>query len=248
MDAARIAQTFCLAACGMAALGAGYFFLELAKSVKQVPVIVESELDGARKDAVKSSNHFTDTVNSQIEDSRNAILSEADKQANITRNQLAAEVQRLDLDVNGTITAIGMSAIKSADKINTTLDIQLATANRTLDKRSSEVTVPLGKTLTDVSKSSDLFFDCDHNQDCAFNRFQGTSKAIEQQSQTMAKELPGIADSIRLSTENVAEITKDVKIVTDKIIAPKPWYVKAWDLISTGATLGATFGRVGVLK
>ncbi len=38
-----------------------------------------------------------------------------------------------------------------------------------------------------VSDAAPLFLDCDHNPDCAFNRFQGTTKAIERASQNFGQ-------------------------------------------------------------
>ncbi len=38
-----------------------------------------------------------------------------------------------------------------------------------------------------VDAAAPLFLDCDHNPDCAFNRFQGTSKAIERSAQNFGQ-------------------------------------------------------------
>lgn len=248
MDLLTVAKSFCLTAVGGAAISSGYFFFESAKSAEKLPVILDSQLTSARKDAVSAAGKFGDGLNTEIDKTRVSAVSTLNSQADLTREQLLGEVQRLDVDVNGTVASLGIQALNRVDRINTTLDIQLAQANQTLDKRSSEVTMPLGKVIGDVSQSSDLFFDCEYNEDCLFNRFQGISKALEMQSQTVSKELPGFAESVRETSTNIAGISKDVKIVTDKIVAPKPWYDKAWEFISTGATLSATFGRVGVLK
>jgi hypothetical protein len=69
------------------------------------------------------------------------------------------------------------------------------------------VTEHAGNVLKQVDEAAPLFLDCDHNADCLFNRYVGTSKGIEraaenfgQASEDFRKALPPVLGNVELIT------------------------------------------------
>ena len=63
-----------------------------------------------------------------------------------------------------------------------------------------------GSVVSQVDGALSPFLDCEDNPDCAFNRYQGASKAFEQAMQQMAKTMPevhGIASDFHDATHNL---------------------------------------------
>jgi hypothetical protein len=83
----------------------------------------------------------------------------------------------------------------------------------------------LGQQLADVGP---LWLDCDHNPDCAFNRYQGTMKALEKAS----LQAPETAEAWK-------GISVDVRRVTDRVTAKKKWWQKLEDFGILTALLAA---------
>jgi hypothetical protein len=92
-----------------------------------------------------------------------------------------------------------------------------------------------------VEDAAPLFLDCDHNPDCAFNRFQGTSKAIEKMAEEGAKAAPAIAEAAANTGKQFAGIAADVHQATTDFVTPKTFWqkVKAW--LETAGKIGARF-------
>jgi DNA anti-recombination protein RmuC len=97
-----------------------------------------------------------------------------------------------------------------------------------------------GNLAKQADEAAPLFLDCDHNVDCVFNRFQGTSKAIEtsaqqfgQMSKTFSTALPGFVKNANSLVADSLGIAANVKRLT----SPR-WYDR---LIGYGLSAGAAY-------
>ncbi len=102
------------------------------------------------------------------------------------------EVRMLRESLNGTIKGVELTVDR---------------AHATMGKVESIV--------VQVDSALPLFLECDHNPDCAFNRFQGTSKAIEQSSMAVARmantinlALPETVSSVHAIQSSVQDSTR----------------------------------------
>jgi hypothetical protein len=91
-----------------------------------------------------------------------------------------------------------------------------------------------------VDAAAPLFLDCEYNPDCAFNRFQGTSKAVEMAAQNFGQmstdfrnALPGGMVTWQSIGVNVAGMTGNVQRLT----TPR-WYDR---VIGYGLSAGAAY-------
>ncbi len=121
-----------------------------------------------------------------------------------TRSALLGEVTATREELLKRVDALGLKADSRLDRIEGELNAQinhtlaladeklagtLAVANLALAEVHGlrEDVAPIlahsSSIVRQVDEALPLFADCDHNADCAFNRFQGTSKAVEKAAQ-----------------------------------------------------------------
>lgn len=93
-----------------------------------------------------------------------------------------------------------------------------------------------GRVAKQVDNAAPMFLDCEYNADCAFNRFQGTSKALEraainfgQMSQNVRLALPGFVANANSLVADSAATANNIKRLT----TPK-WYDRALGYGYTG--------------
>ena len=153
----------------------------------------------------------------------NTALTGTDKRAeSLQVNVLArvdAAVERLD--------AQATAARGSIDRSSVAIDRQLTTANESL-ARVALTAEPIRSSAQQISDALPLWLDCDHNADCAFNRYVGTARGIEKASLAVGESAPGI-------TSSADRIAGDVAHVADRLTAKKRWYQHLTDVVWTAA-------------
>lgn len=126
--------------------------------------------------------------------------------------------------------------IAGVDRIRVDAAGQLGRTNDTL----AAAVKPMQESAQQVDEALPMFLECDHNADCLFSRFQGTSKAIERTAQVIAAEAPKMSahvESVAVSADRVAvDITREA----DALTAPqtKMQQIKSW-LIVIARVFGA---------
>ncbi len=167
-------------------------------------------------------------LDTAIVETRGALL----KEVSVTRAELLGHLTALESRTDSRLAAIEADVTsqlaRTVDTANGQLTATLARVDAALEEVSglhseiAPVLVHLGSVAKQVDEASPLFLDCDHNVDCAFNRFQGTSKAVERAAQNigaMTSEVRGalppalatwqhIGGNVDLTAANVARITK----------------------------------------
>ena len=86
---------------------------------------------------------------------------------------------------------------------------------------AAETTAHLSSIAAQVDAAAPLYLDCGYNPDCAFNRFQGASKAVEQMAQAGAAAAPKIVVSAESLAASSAAVAADAKKEADALTAPK---------------------------
>jgi ABC-type transporter Mla subunit MlaD len=147
-----------------------------------------------------------------------------------TRRDLLARVDNLTSVTDSQLTAMLSS-----------LDAQLGRANDSLSRfvTVAEGAAPVLENAAGISRQVNdalpLFTDCDHNPDCAFNRYVGTARGIEKMSAAVGAAAPKLAESAVENGRNLAGITADVHSLTGRIAAPKSFLGRLWDGIKVAS-------------
>lgn len=97
---------------------------------------------------------------------------------------------------------------------------------------------PAVSIASQLDQSLPLFLDCEYNPDCVFNRFQGTSKAIEQMAQAGAKAAPEISVDIAGITKSSNDIAKSADTYVKNFTKPQTFWQKVKTFIVFGAAVG----------
>ena len=152
---------------------------------------------------------------------------------------------------------------KLADRLADTLDRtrsdvkeSLTTANTTAASLSLGVTSalkPLQSSAQQVNDALPLYLDCDHNPDCAFNRFQGVSKSVEKMSSDGAKAMrtfdqkwPELLGTVDAQSESMLGISENVRRFTDRAVAPCKGWCLVRSIITTSSGAVRAAGAAGV--
>ncbi len=145
-------------------------------------------------------------------------------------------------DANTQITALsGMVNARLTD-VTGKLDGQLARTNDSLAMVTTGLKPVLDHTASitkQVDDTAPLYLDCEYNPDCAFNRFQGTSKAVEHaamnfglMSNDFRAALPPAINTWQSIGTNVNGITANINTLTK----PK-WYDRLLGYGFTGVAI-----------
>jgi hypothetical protein len=186
-------------------------------------------------------------------------------QADATRAELAAQTHIAIVDANerlsaaldlldrrsGEALAEVHATTRNADRhTGEALDI-LRTAAASIATQMSGLTAtlkPIQETAQQLDDAAPLWLDCEFNPDCAFNRYQGVSKAFEKTAQVIAKEAPAMAasvDRIAASSAGVAmsadETGKEVTIAAKRFNAPLTTLQKVQMWIQTMSRFAGLF-------
>ena len=140
--------------------------------------------------------------------------------------QSAANVQLAE--ANRSISQVSGAVAVALPQITKSASDSLASATVDVHQISGDVhqaAAPIASTASQFNDAAPLFLDCEFNEDCIFNRFQGVSKATEQTLQAVAKAAPKIADA-------TAKIEADIQREADAITKPKRWYQKLFGALA----------------
>jgi hypothetical protein len=169
---------------------------------------------------------------------RTDLMVRADKALGITSQTAQQANDRVKLLTDNADSWMKALTVMTDTRLKDT-DVQLTRANDSL----ALVTVGLkpildhaGNIAKQVDDNAPMFLDCDHNPDCVFNRFQGTSKAFERaainfgaMSQDVRLAVPGfISNANSLVADSAATATNIKKLTTPK------WYDRALGYGYTG--------------
>lgn len=168
-----------------------------------------------------------------------------DAHAKRIEKQIDAAVSKADIRLQGIQNVADEqlgAANRSIGMVATLAATELPALQGSLSDSLAKVTEDVHETLEPVSllmkqanDAAPMFLDCSQDgggQDCIFNRFQGTSKAIERTMQAIAKATPEVSG-------NVSAISTDVRREVDAIVKPRHWWQKLGALLGLGATVGA---------
>lgn len=197
----------------------------ITRAVEQIPATVDARLAAIQQQTLdlvdRHAKHIEATVDGAVRtaDSRLASLQdEVHDQLGQTNRSVA------------TVTAAAASEIPK-------LSASISQSSTALLSSIDQVAQPAGSLVRQVDEAAPLFLDCDHNPDCAFNRFQGTSKAIEKSAHAFATNAPAIARSTAQLGENAARISDDVRREVDVLTKPKHWYSHIFEALRLATRL-----------
>ncbi len=145
------------------------------------------------------------------------------------------------------LTTDGRRTTESVNRSLGTLDTLMAQAGNAVEELKTPVsdavkgTRPVLENVASITgqiaDAAPLYLDCDHNPDCAFNRFQGTSKAIEKASQAITLRLPDFLDTAQDTNRNFGHMVSTFDGAVTRYFAPSPLRDKLLKLIPIAGEL-----------
>jgi hypothetical protein len=190
-------------------------------------------------------------VNHQADATRAALLAEAHIAEVDANDRLADALSHFDRQLTAGLAEVHLASVNADKRTGEALDIVdrfAVTANTqmsTLNATVADTLKPVGEVAQQVDDAAPLVLDCEFNPDCAFNRFQGVTKAVEQTALVIAKEAPAMAvsvDKIAASSAGVAASAdatgKEVAIAAKRFNAPQTkWQqFRTWLLVAARLT------------
>jgi hypothetical protein len=181
------------------------------------------------------------------------LSSEIGKQAEVTRIMAGVQIGKIldearfaRIDLVNEIKSGRGDVVQISEEYRRTLDAQLQLVNNTLAKETGELNISLrnvtapaatflatnNRISAQLESAAPLYLDCDHNPDCAFNRFQGTSKSLEKSAQAIAAAMPQLTASSIQIADNASAITGDVRTITHEVTKPEKWYMRVLKLVA----------------
>lgn len=174
---------------------------EVADARDQAIAAVTGELRGARADAVD-----------QIAKTRAAAVGEIAQ----TRKALVIQVldARLDLDqkIVAGLTLAHLHATEFEDRVDDTNKILMAAAR------------PIVSVGRQIDTAAPLFLDCDHNPDCLFNRYAGSSKGFEQAALAVGKAAPALTKSAADLVDHAERVVAIADGFVTRAATRPPWW------------------------
>lgn len=175
-------------------------------------------------------------------------------EAEATRLVVAAQLHEATVDANDRLADALAAFDKQLGTLNGTVANTLAPLPSTLDQQMTTLNGMLAKTLSPVeglgeqlNSAAPLWLDCEFNPDCAFNRYQGVSKAFEKTALVIAAEAPAMAVSVdkiaKASADtavSVAATSKEVSVAAKAFNTPqtKMQQIRSW-LLTIARIYGA---------
>lgn len=154
--------------------------------MKTVQQIFVCALLAALTTAAVSVARLVNAIPAEIRATRAALIVEVQG----ARRDLNAQVRGIAVRSERQVAALRSDSLAELDEIRRTADRRigdtLAHADRALDiidgaRQDLKPTLQNSAAITtQVNDALPLYLDCDHNPDCAFNRYVGASKGIEQ--------------------------------------------------------------------
>lgn len=147
------------------------------------------------------------------------VQSDLDLQVSYMTEQLFREVAAIRTGVFSRVdTAVLKTDKRTGEALGIVRDVavkadaQVTTLNGTAKAAQESLTPALKhaeSTLAQVDDALPLYLDCEFNPDCAFNRFQGVSKAVERMAQEGAKAAPRLAANADRIADAAAGVTEE---------------------------------------
>lgn len=201
--------------------------------------------------ATRATAALPAAVSAEIGLTRTALVAQvAGARADLTA-QVAAARRDVLVRTERQVAAVRTDVMDQVAQIRVTADRRIGdslarvdTAMEKIEEVRGDVKPVLdhaGSVAKQVDDAAPLFLDCEYNPDCAFNRFQGTSKAIEQMAQAGAKAAPEITASVAGIASSGNAIAADAKREADEIAKPKTPVEKALGPIYTLARIIGIF-------
>lgn len=199
----------------------------IAASALTLPAIADRHLVSLQAETLK----LVDAHAKNLEASVNGAVRTADNRLagiqGVAEEQLTAATREL-----ATVTRVAAVTIpETASSITKSI--------ASISQDVHQVAVPIAGTAAQLNDAAPLYLDCEFNPDCAFNRFQGTSKAIELTMQTVAKAAPQIAQSAVSIEGSAKSIAGDFAKEVHEFTKPKRWWQRLEDFLKVGGTIAA---------
>jgi hypothetical protein len=219
----RILACVLLAACAWAAAMAGMALWAVARMADAVP----GELAATRRLLEAEADAMRAQVDGQLTVARKETLGLANRQATVLRTETLGEMDAIRVTVDQR-TGDALQRVDAAVEVVQDLRGDLKPL---LDHA--------GSVAGQVDGAAPLYLDCEFNPDCAFNRFQGASKAFEraainfgQMSQDARVALPGFVKNADSLVADSAATAANIKRLT----TPK-WYDRIIGYVLNGVVI-----------
>jgi hypothetical protein len=192
-------------------------------TVDALPDLATSQIAMARGELMSRLDTGIGAAQHEIRATRG----EATRQMALTRLMATQELDAF----RESFDMAAVESLKLAHYHATEFEDRLDTSNLILAKTAG----PIANTAVQIAEVAPLFLDCDHNENCLFNRYVGTARGIEQAAEAVGRAAPTLAADTELITNHVAHIAGDVQRFADKAVEPKTKKRIALEvLISTG--------------
>lgn len=204
---------------GLMCLAVGYLAIESAQSVRAIAVSVTAAENDLDTQLAKLNATAADTTKSLTTTASTAV-SKLDQRFSSIESTAKAELDQ----ANASIGQVSGAASASLNAV--TADVHQAAA-------------PIAATAAQVNDAAELWLDCDHNPDCAFNRYQGVTKATETTLQAIAKAAPEMTDQARKIEGHAERIAGAAEKEAGYLTKPKPWWKHVLDYTNAAAAFAA---------
>lgn len=224
-------------ACLCALLLAGFVL------VLSVPRIVHSEAEATRAMVASQVHIAVVDANGRVADALEKMDAQVTTgladvhQASVNADRRTGEALSIVRTAAGQANLTMAGAELDLGRLTSDTNSQMGTLNATV----AATLKPVAETAQQVDDALPLFADCEFNPDCAFNRFQGVSKAFETTSIAIAKAAPSVVSSVDKMAASSAGIANSADVAAKGIIAPKTKWQQFLMWLQLGARLAGDF-------
>ena len=214
-----------------------YFFVGTAENVMiAAPKLIEDQISQVHADLSLQLSAAIGDVNDRLSDS----ISMVDRQVSAVRKDAVQEISATREVIQGPVL----------DKVDARLAAIERDANGslvTLNGTLAETAKPFRESTQQINLALPDFLDCEFNENCVFNRYQGLAKSMERTSQVVAAEAPKMSASVQSIAESSAGVAasadatgKEVAIAAKRFNQPqsKLAALRSW-LITIARIYGA---------
>lgn len=259
-DSVSIQEVLCAAKVTLCLTGAvflgtaSYSFYEVGRQVK----LAINELSSTSATQLARALDLVDSHLSQTQ----SIVDGRTKDALARVDAAITLVDRRSKEISDGLTAAKNTGLAVGLNLAGRVDSRLGEVTREIKEFRMELTPAIASassTLFQIQEAAPLFLDCDHNVDCAFNRYVGVSKAAEATMVDISSSVPTFIDiadkvgqNIEAGSKKYLEVGQDTDTFIQRMTPPKfPTWLR-WTLgiappvAATGASvvgIGAITGR-----
>jgi hypothetical protein len=185
------------------------------------------------------------SLTQEVDDLGKFLVTRADSQATALREDVLPRVDKIEADVTRLVTSSVNDLAAEVGKANGSISTLVADLRPVLE--NSAALVKDAKSITgQVDYALPDFLNCEWNQDCVFNRYQGAAKAFEN---AMLK-VPAFVATGQKTNEQMAGIAVDIHSMTTEIDhryfhpPPMSFGQKVWSGFKNVIFLGASAARI----